>query len=177
MHAMKIQLFILFLALSNILFAQTETEHFTCQISKTGSVYFFPKQEKNEIIHKGEGLLDLSAYHGNLSWHQDTEVKPFQELIDNGTFTKQRMQELEKEESIRIKSYFDETGIVKYVCFWLPKGEKTLLTDKEMYAIYQQYKTVKYDISKAKVIKTETGSKTQFYVPILFKIPFEDLKY
>lgn len=168
---------LLLIGCSISLVAQTDTKHFTCQISETGSTYFFPKQETNEILKKGEGLLDLSAYHGNLTWHQDNEVKPFQELINNKTFTKQRMQELEKGENIRIKSYFDETGIIKYVCFWLPKGKKTLLTDEEMYAIYKQYKGVKYDISKAKVIKTETGLKNQFYVPILFGIPFEDLKY
>lgn len=168
---------LLLIGCTTSLTAQTDTKHFTCQISETGSTYFFPKQETNEILKKGEGLLDLSAYHGNLNWHQDNEVKPFQELINNRTFTKQRMQELEKGENIRIKSYFDETGIVKYVCFWLPKGKKTLLTDEEMYAIYKQYKGIKYDISKAKVIKTETGLKNRFYVSILFGIPFEDLKY
>lgn len=165
------------LSMHNTLFVQVETEHFVYVPTKGGGVRINPKNEINPILSKGEAVLDLWGYNGNIPWHDDARVKPLQELIDKGILSKQRMRELAGKEPIRVESYFDETGIVKYVHFWLPNGEKTLLTDEELYAICKAYKGVLYDLSHAKVDRSETGSKTVFYCSDFFDIPFEDLKY
>lgn len=175
---MKKIYFILFVTINAMsdLSAQTENKHFTRQITETGSSYFLPVGETNEVVKKGEALLDVSL-SVNVRWTEQCIVKPFQELIDAGVFSKQRMQELEDVEKMNIELYFDETGIVEFVCFWLYKEERSLLTDDEMLAICNKYKGVKFDLSSINVLKTTTGSKAQFYVPILFEIPFKDLEY
>ncbi len=173
-------LFLLFvLVFTNVayMFGQMETEHFVYEPSKGGGISIKPKGEINSILKKGEAILGLSGYNGNIPWHDDARVKPFQKLIDEGLLSKQRMKELAGKEPIQIISYFDETGIVKYVRFWLPDGEKTLLTDEELYAICQGLKGAHYDMSHAEVEMSETGSKTIFYCSDFFDIPFKDLKY
>lgn len=173
---MKLQLFILFIALSNILFAQTETEHFIFQPAKGGGTLITPKEKTNEILKKGEATLDWLGYDKEIPWHKDVYVKPFQEMINQHIFSSTRMKELEKNANIRICPYFDESGIIKYVEFWLPTNVTTSLTDKELYAIYQAYMGIKYDISFCKAYN-DKGIVTQFYCSDFFEIPFEDLKY
>lgn len=158
-------------------FAQVETEHFVYVPEKGGGTRINPKNETNSILSKGQVVLDAGGYNGNIPWHDDARVKPLQRLIDKGILSKQRMRELAGKEPILIESYFDETGIVKYVHFWLPDGVKTLLTDEELYAICQAYKGALYDLSRAKVDISVTGPKTVFYCSDFFQIPFEDLKY
>ena len=50
------------------------------------------------------------------------------------------------------------------------------LFNKELYAIYQAYMGIKYDISFCKAYN-DKGIVTQFYCSDFFEIPFEDLKY
>ena len=175
----KFFLVIIFMLLNAFcfLFAQTETRYFIYEPSKGGGISINPKGETNPILGKGEAVLELGGYNGHIPWHDDARVKPLQKLIDEGILSKQRMKELAGKEPIQIISYFDETGIVKYVRFWLPDGAKSLLTDEELYAICQAYKGVLYDLSHAEVERSETGSKTVFYCSDFFDIPFEDLRF
>ena len=165
----------------NLLLTQTEMEHFIYVPERGGGVSINPKGKVNSVLQKGEVILDFGDYKykkGNIPWYSDAEIKPFQKLIDKGVFSKQRMKELAAgKEPIHISLYFDETGIIKYVHFWLSDGEKTLLTDEELYAIYQAYDGLQYDLSHAKVERSENVSKTVFYCSAFFEIPFEDLKY
>lgn len=173
---MKVQLFILFLALSNILSAQTETEHFIFQPAKGGGTEILPKNKTNEILKKGEAVLSWLDYEGHLPWEEEVYIKPFQNMINQHIFSSQRMKELKESANIYICTYFDESGIIKYVRFWKPDNTSTSLTDKELYAIYQAYMGVKYDISFCKA-HNDKGIVTRFYCADFFEIPFENLKY
>ena len=175
---MKKKLFVLivFVLSINTVFGQKETSHFIYEKQKSGLIIIKAKNENNSILSKGEAVLthDLAF---KIPWHKESRVKPFQELIDDGTFSKERLQKLRKEDNIRIEVYFDETGVVSFVRFIVGANENTLLTDEELYKITQKYIGVKYDMSHARVYKSETGSKTIFYLSDYFYIPYEDLKY
>ena len=88
-----------------------------------------------------------------------------------------RMQDLKKNANIRIIPYFDESGIISYVEFWLPDNVTTALSDEELHVINQAYTGVKMDLSFA-VGRNGYGMKIEeFHCSGFFEIPFEDLKY
>ena len=174
---MKARLLILitvFVASINI-YGQQNSQLF--RYEKEGSVtLIYPQNEVNYAAAKGKAILTHSDDY-ELPWHRDVRVKPFQELIDSGVFSKERMRELEKEDKTVIELTFDETGVISYVSFFFGKDRKCLLTEEELYAICQKYKGVIYDLSHSWVADSETGSKTVFYCQDGFYIPFKDLKY
>ena len=158
------------------LFGQTETEHFIYEDIETNYFLIKPKGEINKVLDKGRATLWVEDKAKSI--YLKKILKPFQELIDEGVFSSERMRELkQKEEKITIELYFDETGVVSYVSFAIRKERGTLLTDEELYQIHQKYKTVVFDVAETPVWKSETGSKTSFYCEESFRIPFKDLKY
>ncbi len=151
---------------------QTESQYFVYERPNNGYVIIKPKNEINRILEKGGALLELTSdtrtggalleltSDTRTSWGECSRVKPLQELVDDGILSKQRILELKKEDKTIIEVFFDETGIVSYVYFWVIPGTKSLLTDQELYDIFKRYKGVKYDMTGVKVIESEKGSKT-----------------
>ncbi len=175
---MKKILFVLivFVLSANTALGQKETSRFVYEKRESGLVIIKSKNENNSILSKGRAIISHDIDF-KIPWHEESRVKPFQELIDVGTFSKERLQKLKKEDNTGIRVYFDETGVVSFVRFIVGANENTLLTDEELYKITQKYIGVKYDMSHARVYKSETGSKTIFYLSDYFYIPYEDLKY
>nr|WP_302830578.1 hypothetical protein [uncultured Bacteroides sp.] len=177
---MKHFLLMLMFIIGNIssMFGQTETEHFVYE--KEGElfrVFLKGKEEVKTLLSKVDVRLDG---HG-VDWIVNARAKPFQELINEKVFSKSRMEELEKaEEPLGIYVFFNETGIVFDVYFLIPVKKKSLLTDKELYCIYQKYMGALYDLTG--VIAWDENSlspkeRKTFLSLDYFKIPFEDLKY
>lgn len=133
------------------------------------------EKDVNELLKKGEAYLEVS-HIVDAALTDQYLIKPLQDLVDAGVFSKKRLQELAAEDRTLVLVYFDETGLIQYVSFAIYKTDKVMLTDDEMYAISQKYETVKFDLSDVKVIKTNESS-SQFYVNVIFKIPYRDLKY
>ena len=154
---------------------QTESQYFVYERPNNGYVIIKPKNEINRILEKGGALLELTS-DTRTSWGECSRVKPLQELVDDGILSKQRILELKKEDKTIIEVFFDETGIVSYVYFWVLPGTKSLLTDQELYEILQRYKGIKYDMTGVSVIESEKGSKASFYSSDAFELPYEDLK-
>ncbi|RGN37220.1 hypothetical protein [Bacteroides oleiciplenus] len=169
-------LFIVVISSITTALGQKTTEHFVYEMQNSGYTYITPKGEVNHVLTKGQAILE-NDFSYQLPWHDDARVKPFQELIDSGFFSKQRMHELEKSDRTTIEVFFDETGTVSYIHFVIAPKEESLLTDNELYQISQKYKGIIYDMTHVSVVKSETGSKTSFYAYDMFKIPFKDLKY
>ncbi len=108
-------MFVLLILSANCLLGQIESKYFVYETTEGNIVLIKPKNKVNTILSKGEALL---GWRELPQWYRDIRVKPFQELIDEGKFSKERMTELKKaEEGICICLYFDETGIVSYVSF------------------------------------------------------------
>lgn len=158
-------------------FGQNDSLYFNYEKDRNGYTIITPKNEVNTVLKKGQASLYPTDPDYKTPMHDDCRVKPFQELIDSGTFSRKRMRELAREDQTRISVYHDETGIVSYIYFYIPIGKKTLLTEKELCLISQKLKTVKYDLSQVAVYRSETGSKTVFYCKDFYSIPFKDLKY
>ncbi|WP_294608515.1 hypothetical protein [uncultured Bacteroides sp.] len=174
----NILMIVVILLSATTLMGQTESQHFVYEKHEKpndGYMTMKPKNEINRILEKGGVLLELPS-ETKTSWGEYSRVKPLQELVDEGVLSKQRILELKKEDKTIINVFFDETGIVSYVYFWVIPGTKSLLTDQELYDIAQRYKGIKYDMTGAKVIESEKGSKTSFYCSDFFKLPYEDLK-
>ena len=174
----KITLVFMFIIASiNYLFGQTETEHFIYEDVSTNFIRIKPKGEINSVLTKGYATLWVEEKA--MSIYLKKILKPFQELIDEGVFSSERMKELkQKDEKITIELYFDETGIVSYVSFVFCKEKGTLLTDEELYQIHQKYRKVVFDIAETPFRKSENGgTPTSFHSEESFWIPFEDLKY
>ena len=173
----KFTLMFMFIIVSiNYLFGQKETEHFIYEDISTNLICIKPKGEINSVLAKGRAMLWVEKKAKAI--YLEKILKPFQELINEGIFSSERMEELkQKGEKIRIELYFDETGIVSYVSFIIKKGNDTLLTDEELYQIHQKYKTVVFDVAETPFWKSEKGTPTSFYSDESFQIPFKDLKY
>ena len=105
----KITLMFMFIIASiNYLFGQTETEHFIYEDISTNYIRIKPKGEINSVLAKGYATLWVEEKAK--STYIKYILKPFQELIDEGVFSSERMKELkQKDEKIRIELYFDET--------------------------------------------------------------------
>lgn len=158
---------------THCLLGQTKSEHFVYK--KTTDVTFIePKNQVNTLLSKGWGRLEIKR---KVNWDIDVKVKHFQELIDQGVFSKERMKELEENEGIMIRLAFDETGIVSYVSFFLFKENKSILTDKELYCIAQKYTGVLFDLVGIRAFDEIGTPKLFFYTEYSFRIPFKDLKY
>lgn len=158
-------------------FGQNDSQYFNYEKDRNGYTIITPKNEVNTVLKKGQASLYPTDPDYKTPMHDDCRVKPFQELIDSGTFSRKRMRELARKDQTRISVYHDETGIVSYIYFYIPIGKKSLLTEKELCLISQKLKTVKYDLSQVAVYRSETGSKTVFYCKDFYSIPFKDLKY
>ena len=174
-------LFLLFvLVFTNVayMFGQMETEHFVYNkgdmnvtVSLKGKKHIDTLFPKMDVRLEGQGV----------AWIVNARKKPFQELIDEGVFSKERMQELEKtDDSLNIYVFFDETGIISDVYFSMPIVRKSLLTEKELYCICQKYLGKVYDLTN--VVAWDDNSLTPkkrktFLSFDLFNIPFKDLKY
>ena len=171
----RILAFMVAIAVAMGMYGQTSSQHFNYEKIKGGHTLILPKNEVNQVLTKGGAILNGNEKARKV-WH-DVRVKPFQELIDSGFFSSERMKQLEKEDHIKIEPTFDETGVISYVSFLVGNGEKTILTDEELYRISQKYKTVVYDMTCTSVAKSATGSKVRFYCQEFFGIPFKDLKY
>lgn len=91
------------------------------------------------------------------------------------------MKELEKNEGIRITYYYDETGYVSYVDFVIPVNESSILTEKELCAIYHKYMSIKLDMSNVTVWNADDESSHKpiqsYHRSCFFSIPFEQLIY
>lgn len=159
------------------LYGQNDARCFKYEKDQNGYTIITPKNEVNTVLKKGQASLYSTDSDYKSPVHEDCRVKPFQELIDNGAFSSRRMRELSREDQTRISVYYDETGIVSYIYFYIPVGKQSLLTEKELCLISEKLKTVKYDLSRLAVYRSETGSKTVFYCKDFYSIPFEDLKY
>ena len=72
---MKLQLFILFIALSNILFAQTETEHFIFQPAKGGGTLITPKEKKEILITEQPKILAAEIPKHEQPAQEQEEIK------------------------------------------------------------------------------------------------------
>lgn len=173
----KFTLILMFIIASiSYLSGQTETEHFIREVIETNYIRIKPKGEINSVLAKGRASLWVEKKAKSI--YLKKILKPFQELINEGVFSSERMKELkQKEEKIEVELYFDETGIVSYVSFIIRKEKDTLLTDEELYQIHQKYRKVVFDVAETPVNESETGSKTSFYSDESFRIPFDDLKY
>ena len=158
------------------LFGQKETEHFIYEDISTNLICIKPKGEINSVLAKGRAMLWVEEKAKSI--YINEILKPFQELIDEGVFSSERIEELkQKGEKIRIELYFDETGVVSYVSFIIKKVNGTLLTDEELYQIHQKYRGLVFDLSETPFWKSEKGTPTSFYSDESFRIPFKDLKY
>ena len=163
------------LVVSINIYGQQDSQYFKYEKIEGGNVtVILPKDEINYAVAKGKAILEHSPDFK--LWHGDVRVKPFQELIDSGVFSKERMRQLEEGDQTVIELTFDETGVISYVSFFFVKEKKSLLTEEELYAICQKYKGVVYELSHTRAF-TETGSATVFYCQDGFYIPFKDLKY
>ncbi len=178
----------LFIVATTAIYGQTtETEHFIHEkkFYKSGSLTII--RPKNEVNHTLKKEIVRLMYNTDIStdvffdllymYYYNARAKPFQDLIDKGTFTKKRMKKLAEKDKTAICTFFDETGIVSYVEFWVSEGDKSLFTDKELYLIYQQLKKVKYDLSLWKVYLPKTASNTNFRGQDLYNIPYKELRY
>ena len=164
------------------LFSQTSTEHFVFEDNGKDLMRMLPKGVENTLLAKGTGKVDLD--YSKINWLQEIEVSVFQSLIDRGVFTAERMRELcNANERIFIWPYIDETGVVGYVRFTYRKEKGTLLTDEELYAIYQALMGKKYDMSGVtvwewdEVMGVRTKQLSSFYISPSFFIPFRWLKF
>ena len=173
----KFTLMFMFIIVSiNYLFGQKETEHFIYEDISTNFIRIKPKGEINSVLSKGRAMLWVEKKAKAI--YLEKILKPFQELINEGIFSSERMEELkQKGEKIRIELYFDETGVVSYVSFIIKKVNGTLLTDEELYQIHQKYRGLVFDLSETPFWKSEKGTPTSFYSDESFRIPFKDLKY
>lgn len=177
---MKKKYYSLFFALFIVhtcLLAQVTTKHFIWKPAVGGGTSIVPKDKENVVLKKPEAYLDWLGYEGHIPWYEDVEVRPFQTLIDKGYFSSNRMQDLEKNANIRIIPYFDESGIISYVEFWLPDNVTTALTDEELHVINQAYTGVKIDLSFVTGRDSIGRKLDEYYCSGFFEIPFEDLKY
>ncbi|WP_303207158.1 hypothetical protein [Bacteroides oleiciplenus] len=171
----NILVIVVILLSTTTLMGQTESQHFVYEYSNSGFVRIKPKNEINRILEKGGVLLELTSEIRTF-WGEYSRVKPLQELVDDEVLSKKRILELKKEDKTMIRVYFDETGIVSYVSFWIIPGMKSLLTDQELYDIAQRYKGIKYDMTGVKIVESEKSTKTSFYSSDAFELPYEDLK-
>lgn len=173
----KFTLMFMFIIVSiNYLFGQKETEHFIYEDISTNFIRIKPKGEINSVLSKGRAMLWVEKKAKAI--YLEKILKPFQELINEGIFSSERMEELkQKGEKIRIELYFDETGVVSYVSFIIKKVNGTLLTDEELYQIHQKYRGLVFDLTETPFWKSEKGTPTSFYSDESFQIPFKDLKY
>ena len=173
----KFTLMFMFIIVSiNYLFGQKETEHFIYEDISTNFIRIKPKGEINSVLSKGRAMLWVEKKAKAI--YLEKILKPFQELINEGIFSSERMEELkQKGEKIRIELYFDETGVVSYVSFIIKKVNGTLLSDEELYQIHQKYRGLVFDLSETPFWKSEKGTPTSFYSDESFRIPFKDLKY
>ena len=177
-----ITIFISVWGISMSLFSQTALEHFVLEDKGKGIVSILPKGVENTLLAKGNGKVEYD--YSKINWLQEIEVSVFQSLIDKGVFTAERMRELcNAEEGIFIYPYLDETGVVGYVRFTYRKEKGTLLTDEELYAIYQALMGKKYDMSGVtvwewdEVMGVGTKQLSSFYISPAFFIPFRWLKF
>lgn len=156
-------------------------KHFTITTDSEGNKTIEPKNEKNKVLEKKLGYLDWNNCweNGTIPQIEKARIIPFQELIDEGVFSSQRMKHLRQyANSFYIIPYMDETGIISYVSFFATPQCKDTLTDAELLAICNKYKGVRYDLSKVYVIKRPGGgTKESFYSSDFFNIPFQSLKY
>lgn len=177
---MKIFFLIVLFVISNMTytFGQTETEHFVYDKGSINVVVSLKGKEKIDTLFP---KMDVHLEGQGVAWIVNARVKPFQELIDEGTFSRGRMQELEKvDDSLNIYVFFDETGVVYDIYFSMPIARKSLLTEKELYCIYEKYLGTVYDLTD--VVAWDDNSltpkkRTTFLAFDLFNIPFKDLKY
>lgn len=97
------------------MFGQTETEHFV--FDKEGTYYKVFLKGK-EYVDTYLLKIDVRLEYHSVLWAVNARVNPFQELIDKGIFSKERMKELEKaNDSLGIYVFFNETGIVSDIFF------------------------------------------------------------
>lgn len=161
-----------------VLFAQTKTEHFI--YNKEGN-YFRVFLKGKEHVGTFLSKVDVRLEGQGVDWIVKARVEPFQALIDDGTFSKERMKELEEyDEPLGIYVFFNETGIVSDIYFLIPTKKSSLLTDKELYAIYQKYLGTVFDLSN--VTAWDDNSLTpkvrkNFLSLDYFHIPFKRLDY
>ncbi len=159
-------------------FGQTETEHF---VYYKGDISVTVSLKGKDRIDTLFPKMDVRLEGQGVAWIVNARIKPFQELIDEGVFSKDRMQELEKaDDSLSIYIFFDETGVIFDIYFSMPIVKKPLLTDKELYSIYQKYLGTVVDLSN--VVAWDDNSLTPkkrkaFWAFDFFDIPFKDLKY
>ena len=177
---MKHFLLMLIFMVTNIssMFGQTETDHFVYDKDRD---YFRVFLKEKEQVGTYLSKINIRMEYHNLVWVVNARVKPFQELIDEGTFSKERMKELEKaNDSFGIYVFFNETGIVSDVYFTMPVARRSLLTDEELYCIYQKCLGVLYDLTNVVVLDANSLTPKvmkSFLAYDFFKIPFEALKY
>ena len=174
-------LFLLFvLVFTNVayMFGQTESEQFLYEKDhEYFSISLKGKMQLDTLLRKSDVRLEG---HG-VAWFVNARVKPFQELIDEGAFSKERMRELEKvNDPLGIYVFFNETGIISDVYFSMPVVKRSLLTDKELYCIYQKYLGKVYDLTNVVAWDDNplTPKKRKTFLSFdFFNIPFKDLKY
>ena len=102
----KFTLMFMFIIVSiNYLFGQKETEHFIYEDISTNFIRIKPKGEINSVLSKGRAMLWVEKKAKAI--YLEKILKPFQELINEGIFSSERMEELkQKGEKIRIELYF-----------------------------------------------------------------------
>lgn len=166
-----------------IVCAQNESEFFEYKKTEYGSTMIQPKGKTNTILSKPRGLMEY-FFPENINFIRrlsEKNAQAFQELIDDGTFSTDRMKELEKNEGIRITYYYDETGYVSYVDFFIHVNESSILTEKELCAIYHKYMSIKLDMSNVTVWNADDESSHEpiqsYHRSCFFSIPFKQLIY
>ncbi len=177
---MKIFFLIFVFVITNMtyVFGQTETEHFVYDKGDTNVTVSLKGKERIDTLFP---KMDVRLEGQGVAWIVNARVKPFQELIDEGVFSRERMQELEKaDDSLSIYVFFDETGVVFDIYFSMPVARKSLLTEKELFLIYQKYLGITYDLTDVTAWDDNslTPKKRKTFLSFdLFNIPFKDLKY
>lgn len=159
------------------LYGQNTQSHFKYEKDKYGTINIIPLNEVNPTQGKEEVSLHPRKVGRPIVWEEIYQIKPFQELVDSGVFSKDRIRELIKEDQTNVSVYFDETGSVKYIFYCVMSNKKSLLTDKELVIISQKLKTVKYDLSPFIAMNVDRGIRTVFFHIDFYTIPFKDLKY
>lgn len=159
------------------LYGQNTETHFKYEKNKYGTTSIIPLNEVNPILGKEEVSLHPREVGRPIVWEKKYHIKPFQELVDSGIFSKDRIKELIKEDQTNVSVYFDETGSVKYVSYYVMSNQKSLLTDQELVLISKKLKTIKYDLSPFIAMNVDRSIRTVFFHLDRYTIPFKDLKY
>lgn len=118
------------------------------RVSDKGSTYIYLKgKTKNPVEYKGAASINSKtnprAFHDR--WRMEVYTKPIQNLINCNVFSKERIEFLQKNDATTIYLIFDETKQVRWVFFFVCKGDKSYLTEKELWEIYKTYENLKYD--------------------------------